>query len=156
MALINSLNINFIEAKKIGSFAFSRCFNLVSVDMGSGLEVIDTGAFVGCMKLKNIKFSQKLKGVDNSTFDCCISLEEVTLPASVKYISWFAFRRCESLKSITIPNIDCTMEDHEALGGFTEQTVVCGAAGSYAQEYARKNGYQFNTDTHSLSKKSSE
>ncbi|WP_294411629.1 leucine-rich repeat protein [uncultured Ruminococcus sp.] len=131
------------SVKKIGSYAFSRCFELVSVDMGSGLEAIDTGAFVGCMKLKNIKFSPKLKGVDNSAFDCCISLEEVKLPASVKYISWFAFRRCESLKSITIPNIDCTIEDHEALGGFTEQTVVCGAAGSYAQEYAKKYGYQF-------------
>jgi len=132
------------SVKKIGSFAFSRCFELVSVDMGSGLEDIYYYTFEGCMKLKNVKFSPKLKGVGGCVFDCCTSLEEVTLPASVKTIGVFAFRRCESLKSITIPNMDCTIEEHnETLGGFTEQTVICGAAGSLAQEYAKKYGYQF-------------
>lgn len=46
--------------KIIGQFAFSRCFELKSIDIPESVTEIENGAFSGCYSLKNFNVSQKV------------------------------------------------------------------------------------------------
>lgn len=44
--------------KTIGPWAFSRCFELKSIDIPESVNEIENGAFTGCYSLKNFNVSQ--------------------------------------------------------------------------------------------------
>ena len=46
--------------KTIGQFAFSRCFELKSIDIPESVTEIENGAFSGCYSLKNFNVSQNV------------------------------------------------------------------------------------------------
>ena len=129
---------------EIGNSAFYGCSNLVSANLGNGLKTLEAYAFGSCKNLKTIKFSPKLSTINGYAFDRCSVLEEVNLPASISSIGDNAFEFCTKLKSVTIPNKDCIIFDSDStLGGYTDQTVIYGVKGSYAEEHANEVGYKF-------------
>ena len=72
--------------------------------------------------MKKITLPDGIEAIDNNTFDGCTSLTEVTIPSSVTFIAeedeLEAFRDCPNLKRIITPK------------------------GSYAEQWAKKNGYE--------------
>ena len=154
----NLSHIRFPESlKEIGSSAFRECKNLQQVILPANLEILGGGAFYGCSKLKRVVLSEKLTHVSSSVFSHS-GIEECIIPESVLYIDDYAFAyshitelelpnhllgvgresfaNCRYLKKL-IMHSNITNIDQDALMG-TNAIVYC-AAGSVAQQYARKN-----------------
>ena len=68
-------------------------------------------------------------------------MEKVILPEGLLTISYGTFRQCESLKSIYIPESVIEIADD----AFEESGLetIYGKSGSYAETYAKQNGYEF-------------
>ena len=112
----------------IGSYAFSNCSKLTSIEIPDSVEDIGFGVFFGCESLQyNIKdglaylgnssnpylylaklinenlmtasISNKCKFIGNHVFGDS-SLTSIKIPNSVTNIGWRAFYGCYSLKTI--------------------------------------------------------
>lgn len=114
------------SVKTIGSYAFSSCIALHTVNFGSNVEYIGNSAFSGCVKLKSITIPEKLTSLEGAVFNSCealtsvvihdniktiggsafygcVNLKDLTIGKSVTYIDMLAFGDCKSLESVTIP-----------------------------------------------------
>lgn len=112
-------NVTVIE---IGQKSFLNCKELISVEIGSKVEVIREYAFEGCSSLSSItvpsnvnfvcpqafKDCTSLKEVfidataQNETFLNCTSLENVVFGETTKYVLHDCFTNCPKLKSISV------------------------------------------------------
>ncbi len=90
------------SVKTVGNRAFYKT-ELVTVELGKNLEIIEYNAFDSAHKLKNIVFADKLKTVDGYAFAHCSSLESITLPESIEGFASGCFANCTSLKNVTLP-----------------------------------------------------
>ena len=106
------------SVEKIGGYTFANADSLTNVTLPAGLTSIDKGVFYGCE-----------------------SLASITIPASVTTIGLEAFAFCKSLTSITIP-ANVTSIGNIAFNSSGLKTI-CGVPGSYAETYAKQNGYAF-------------
>ena len=75
------------------------------------------------------------------TFDMAENLTSVTLPGSLTSIDDYVFSECYSLASVTIPG-GCVSIGEGAFDDCPNLTLTV-AMGSYAAEYARKNGIPY-------------
>ena len=62
---IKEAELEDLELKRIGDYAFARC-NLTKITLPDSLEEIGAGAFENCRKLKKVKFGAKTIGYYNS------------------------------------------------------------------------------------------
>ena len=83
---------------------FSGCSSLESIDIPSSVTSIGSYAFYGCSSLESINIPEGVTSIRFSTFEGCSSLESINIPESVTSIGDFAFEGCSSLESITIPS----------------------------------------------------
>ena len=67
----------------IGDLAFSCCYDLTSVQLGSRTLSIGEHAFEACERLTDINLPEGLLYIENEAFKSCTSLETVTLPGSI-------------------------------------------------------------------------
>ena len=111
--------------KIIGSYAFSGCTGLASIDIPDSVEEIGEEAFyhckglekiiipdsvtkigdnvfMGCSGLKHVELGNKLTEIPKYLFSDCTGLKSIGIPNSVKKIGNFAFSGCTSLNSIGI------------------------------------------------------
>lgn len=95
---------NNSDVKKIGSNAFYKNENLLTVEIPSSVEVLENSAFCSCENLTSITLSTNLKRIEKSVFGNCISLENIDLPNSLEFIGHNAFIQCSSIKKINIPS----------------------------------------------------
>ncbi|MCM1438269.1 MAG: leucine-rich repeat domain-containing protein [Roseburia sp.] len=65
---------------------FSRCKNLVSIDLGTELKEIGPSAFSGCTKLKSVELPASLEKMGENVFYGCTSLTSVTGLPDVTYV----------------------------------------------------------------------
>lgn len=146
----------------IGWQAFSECANLEGVILPETVKVIEDCAFEYCSSIKEITIPSKVKSIKAYTFyQCkhisivtiqgnisvigdsafygCRELSSINLPSSVKRISSLAFDGCSSLKHVNVSN------SVTGIGtcAFEHGTTMHVQAGSYAEEYAKKNGIKF-------------
>lgn len=68
--------------KRIGSYAFSNCNNLLSVSIPEGLENIGSYAFSGCNSLSTITVPNSLLSIGSSAFYNCTKLTSVVFEDS--------------------------------------------------------------------------
>ncbi len=89
---IISVNIP-ASVTRIGSFAFTDCYNLQTVNIaeGSKLESIGMYAFDSCKSLKQIELPEGLKTIDTRVFQNCTILSKVHIPSSVTNVGEKAF-----------------------------------------------------------------
>ena len=78
------------SVKIISSSAFNYS-NLVSIDIGNGVERIEN-AFENCRSLTNVTLGNNLKYIGNSAFYNCPALSNLTIPASITNISSLALQ----------------------------------------------------------------
>lgn len=92
--------------KEIGVMAFinqlSSRFNLKSIELPDGLEVIGDKAFWNQRGLIDVELPDSLTTIGKSAFAGCISLEEIELPDTLTTIDSGAFGGCH-LNSLYIP-----------------------------------------------------
>lgn len=114
--------------KKISSYRFYKCTNLVSVTVPNSVTQINGYAFYGCSALTDLILPDTItwcgervfygcssltsititfSKIPEYAFGNCTSLNGVTLSNSVTYIGPQAFYHCSSLTNITIPT-SCT------------------------------------------------
>ncbi len=100
---ITTANINK-KCIAIGSYAFSECFNLASVEIPDNVKAIGMYAFFCCESLANIMIPDSVTSIGTSAFERCHGLTSVTIGNNVRSIDESAFGSCSSLTSIIIPD----------------------------------------------------
>ncbi len=82
------------------------CFEykqLVSVDMGDNIKMVDQNAFRNCTSLQQVRFSPRLLYIGMWAFCGCAMIESLALPSTLKVIEYEAFMLCTSLRVMHIP-----------------------------------------------------
>ncbi|MDD4000999.1 MAG: leucine-rich repeat domain-containing protein, partial [Bacilli bacterium] len=108
-AFSNNDNVTSIDVpdsvKHIGFSAFLGMKELVSINIGSGLETIESGALAFCEKLETVYFEDSpLQSISSETFVSDTALTSVRLPNNLVDIYSCAFLSTFSLKSIVFPD----------------------------------------------------
>jgi len=89
----------------IGKCAFSRCINLISVEIANSVKTIGTGAFYRCESLNSIQIPNSVQIIQNHAFSRCFALTSIEIPNSVQSIEVSAFISCTALTSAKLPSI---------------------------------------------------
>lgn len=103
---------------EIDKRAFKNCKGLASVVIPAGVTEIGTSAFEGCKKLTSVTIPESVTEIGVCTFYYCTGLTSATIPENVTEIHPSAFYGCKNL-------------------------TIHAPAGSYAEEYAKKNKIKF-------------
>jgi hypothetical protein len=137
----------------IGSYTFSGCSSLASIDVGSENTVYSSedGVLFNKSKTYLIQCPEGKTGgyavpnsvttIGGSAFSGCSSLTSVTIPNSVATIYDNAFSGCSSLASVTIPN-SVTSIDYSAFSGCSSLASI--DVGSENTVYSSEDGVLFN------------
>jgi|GEM_PF-2295788 len=92
--------------KSIGQYAFFGCGALKSVNIPSGITVLEEAVFAGCMKLENIEIPYGVTTIGASALYMLTSVTEISLPSSVTSVGQLAFAGCIVLERINLsPNM---------------------------------------------------
>ena len=129
---------------EIGDKAFYLCSALRSVTMGNNVKAIGSSAFSNCSDLTTINLSGKLRKISEAMFQSCPSLSLLYIPDGIESIDKNAFRYCSGLNGIRIPPT-VTKIDSAAFDSGIELFVM-GAEDSYAQRFAKENGFTFSAE----------
>ena len=90
------------SVRTLGEGAFSRCQNLISVQMGGGLTEITRNAFCFCTALESFTVPAGVKSVGQGAFSYCDSLRRVMLAKSVTSVGSYAFLSCHNLSELDL------------------------------------------------------
>ena len=92
------------SVKKLTRYAFSKCRNLVSIEMHDGVEIIQEGAFEHCTSLRRITLPG-VRVIGHAAFWNCTALEDVEFGDNLEKIGASSFEGCISLRIIKIPKV---------------------------------------------------
>ena len=118
--------------------------NKEKYEVPSSVNIVDDMAFAFHSELKSVIIPQSVTSIGTYTFAMCQSLTDIVLPEGITSIGEGAFYNCTSLKHVTIPSSVTSIGN----GAFTDDNgnlsiTVYGTAGSYAETWAKNNGYTF-------------
>ena len=145
--------------KEIGPRAFSGCQALADengfviikdvlykyvgkggeVNIPEGVKRIENSAFSNCDAVTGVTFPSSIREIGNNAFYSCSGLTSVTIPEGVREIGIKAFDWCLYLKDIRLPQSVKTIKT-DAINSLV---MIHAPAGSYAEQYAKKNGNPF-------------
>lgn len=108
----------------IGKYAFESCIGLISIDIPDSVTKIGERAFENCEELQNVVLSKGLTSIEWQTFEDCKKLKNINIPDGVTNIGYGAFRRCESLEQILLPDSLVTVGGSVFYGCSKLETVV--------------------------------
>lgn len=113
-------------------------------EVPSSVNIVDDMAFAFHSELKSVIIPQGVTSIGTYAFAMCQSLTDIVLPEGITSIGEGAFYNCTSLKHVTIPSSVTSIGN----GAFTDDNgnlsiTVYGTAGSYAETWAKNNGYTF-------------
>lgn len=142
----------------ISKCAFYSCYELTSVKVGRGVEVMEDKAFFECTKLssvnipentiylgslcfaetsvKNITIPRKDCVLDDQLFSGCSKLETLTLPSNLSNVPQLMCYGCTSLRSVTIPESTCYIKDGAFRGCSSLKTINIPAAVQAVGDYS--------------------
>ena len=131
----------------IGDYAFCECDKLTSIVLPNGVKTLGDSVFAECSSLTSIKIPNSVTELGEEAFSGCSSLKSITIPNRVVKIEYQAFCDCSELVKISIP--DSVIEiDTDAFANCHPDLTIYTSAGSYAEEYARRNGIQVTISSH--------
>ena len=118
--------------------------NKEKYEVPSSVNIVDDMAFAFHSELKSVIIPQSVTSIGTYTFAMCQSLTDIVLPEGITSIGEGSFYNCTSLKRVTIPSSVTSIGN----GAFTDDNgnlsiTVYGTAGSYAETWAKNNGYTF-------------
>lgn len=99
----STLNGNLYDKnkKKLVQYAVGK--NEKSFVVPSSVKKLGSFSFSGCKNLVSITLPNKLVSIDDAVFSNCYNLTKITIPKSVRYIGFNSFFNCKKLKTIVIP-----------------------------------------------------
>ena len=130
----------------IAGSAFSYCRDITGISVPNSVTSIGMYAFNACSGLTDITLSNKISIIKSGTFCGCTSLTNITIPNSVTDIEDWAFQECVSLTSITIPSSVIKIGENTFFIPYGEELVFIVDEGSYAEQYAYDNYYEYKYD----------
>ena len=106
-----------------------------------GITRIEDEAFWNCVELQSIEFPKSLRSVGEYSFRNCRKLTHIVFPEGMEHIGYWSFYACRELKTAIIPASVTEIER----GAFEicPLLTIHAKKGSYAEEYAKKNGIKF-------------
>lgn len=133
---------------KISNSMFEKCKKLKQMYIPDNVEIVSSGAFQDCSSLEYIKLPKNDDKIREDVFKGCTNLKYVEIPYGVKEIRSGAFRGCDSLQTIYIPSsVNKIAWDAFNYIKYSTNTnyslTIRSAEGSYAERYAKRNGYDF-------------
>ena len=128
----------------IGDEAFRGCSNLMSIIIPDSVTSIGIFAFNECSSLTSISISDSITSISNAAFYECSRLTSIIIPDGVTSIDYYAFRNCSNLMSVSIPDSVTTIDSY-AFAYCHPNLTIYGVAGSEAETFANKKGYEFST-----------
>lgn len=132
----------------IGEDAFYNAKNLEKIILPGGLTAIEKSAFNGS-GIKSMSIPAGVTVISRSAFNSCKALTTMVIPSNITKIEILAFRNNVNLEKIVIENPLCEFADYESTISSNMHAnehyngTIYGYAGSTAQTYAEKYGYQF-------------
>ncbi|MBQ7527677.1 MAG: leucine-rich repeat domain-containing protein, partial [Bacteroidaceae bacterium] len=87
----------------IGTSAFAKSSNLISVTIPESVTKIGGSAFLGCSSLTSVTIPESVTSIGHWAFQGCRSLTSLTIPNGLTIIDQGVFSSCTSLKSVNIP-----------------------------------------------------
>lgn len=90
--------------RTIGDYAFSECKNLSSIAIPDSVVSIGAYAFEECSNLMFFDLPDGLQEIGEGAFSGCSELATVTIPAGVERIEKLTFKGCSSLSNVIIPD----------------------------------------------------
>lgn len=115
------------------------------VTLGEQVVSLQEGAFKDCAKLSQVSFGKQLRYIGEQAFMNCAALRQMELPRTCAHIESMAFAGCVNLETVIIPRNVLYIAPDAFLG--CPKVVIEAAPGSYAQQYATKNGISFRSAT---------
>ena len=109
----------------IGSFAFSGCSGLTSIDIPNSVTSIRRHAFSGCSGLTSIDIPNSVTSIAWDAFSNCSGLTRIDIPNSITEINGGTFFGCSGLTSVDIPNSVTSIGDEafSSCSGLTNVTI---------------------------------
>lgn len=84
----------------IGSNAFFRQYDFITVNIHGLVETIGSNAFAECKRLEAVNIKNGVMNIENYAFYGCYSLRTINIPVSVDHIGKDVFLDCHSLTDI--------------------------------------------------------
>lgn len=124
------------KRKKVYAYEFDNLTQLIKVNFGNNIEVIENNAFKHCESLKFINLPKNICTIKEDAFEYT-NIETITLPSSINKIEENAFANCKNLKRCIVEN-GAEGFDSKAFRNSTNVIFVC-QENSYAYKYAMEN-----------------
>ena len=122
------------------------------IKFADGVTEIQQVAFQGCNQITSVTIPNTITKLPKDAFALCTKLNKATLPETLTEIGQWAFQYT-ALTDITIPE-SVTAIDKQAFENSLLKNIN-GVSGSYAETFAKENGYTFNGKSSSGSSGSS-
>ena len=110
--------------KKIGSYDFRNCFQLLKLFIPFSVWAISEGAFSNCTGLNSLIIDDGTQTIDEFSFQGCISLSSISIPPSVNHIRKYAFDNCTGLKLLEIKEGNYIIEENAFMNCSMLECVV--------------------------------
>ena len=124
--------------------AFIGCGNLTDITIPESVMNIGERAFSGCSKLTKVTIPGSVRKIENWLFFGNFRLKSVTISNGVTNIGEGAFKDCNGLTDIVM---HCSITDiAEDSFSACNRLTIHAPAGSFAEEYAKKNNISFVTE----------
>lgn len=120
----------------VAARAFSGCQELTEAILPDSVTSVGEYAFYNCTALTRVSLSRGMTDIANRMFSGCSSLRSIAVTDNITRIGDYAFSGCSSLSSVTL--LDSVNEIGTA--AIAGNAVIYCNPGSYAEEWARKNG----------------
>ena len=126
-------------------YAYKGSTENVTVEIPEGIVHVTSKAFcVGGEFSENgftsIILPNSLKSIGDYAFRNCAGLTSITITEGVTTIERETFKGCTGLTSVTIPS-SVTEISSNAFSGISSSAIFNIVAGSYAEDWAKNNGY---------------
>ncbi|OUN07204.1 hypothetical protein B5G43_06245 [Flavonifractor sp. An92] len=132
------------SVKTIGAWAFAGCTGLTELVLEEGIEVIDFRAFLDCTGLTHLTIPASVKKVGDWAFEGCAGLTNAVLSEGVQEVVEGAFKNCKELQVLKLPASVRSMDKSCRAG--CKKVTIHAPAGSYAEEFAKKNNIPFEVE----------
>ena len=120
----------------VGTYTFSDCTNLISVDLPNLSSATGTFAFNNCTNLAQVNLP-KISAVSNYTFSDCSALEKVEV-GQIKSVGSYSFRRAGTT-ALIIRNTSSTITKLNSTNAFSDCPIANGLGYIYVyREYVEK------------------
>ncbi|MBQ7486684.1 MAG: leucine-rich repeat domain-containing protein [Clostridia bacterium] len=147
--MLDDLNLEFEAGgrtvRHVGPRAFENCQNLMRVILPDTVQSIGEMAFAGCIRLHNISIPGSVQKVGTLAFARCSSLTRVRIEPGISALGPSCFQKCQRLVRVDIPSSVVSFGGG-VFFGCSRQLTLYGAAGSKAEQYAKINGIQFDSE----------